>query len=128
MTVAAEGHAPRISVVMPTYGHARFIAGAIGTLVAQSLSDWELVIVDHGSPDDTADVVAPYLRDPRIRYQRLDRNVGLGAALNVGLGRARAALIAYLPSDDRYWPDHLGSLAGRLHAEPAAALAYAGVR
>ncbi|PCC71995.1 Glycosyl transferase family 2 [Nannocystis exedens] len=119
---------PGISVLMPTYGQACFIPAALGSLLAQQRSDWELIVVDDGSPDDTEAVVAPFLADPRIRYERLARNVGLGAALNVGLARARAPRIAYLPSDDRYWPDHLGSLAARLDAEPAAALAYSGVR
>jgi len=128
MSSDACSDAPAISVLMPTFGHARFIAAAIASLLKQERSDWELIVVDDGSPDDTATVIAPYLADPRIRYERLPSNLGLGAALNVALGRARAPLIAYLPSDDRYDPEHLGSLAARLDAEPAAVLAYAGVR
>ncbi|MFY0535851.1 glycosyltransferase [Nannocystis pusilla] len=126
MTIDLRDGAPAISVLMPTYGHARFIPAAIASLLAQERADWELIVVDDGSPDDTAAVVAPYLADPRIGYERLAHNVGLGAALNVALARARAPRIAYLPSDDRYWPDHLGSLAARLDAAPAAALAYSG--
>ncbi|MFZ6182197.1 glycosyltransferase family 2 protein [Nannocystis pusilla] len=128
MTIDLREGAPAISVLMPTYGHARFIPAAIASLLAQERADWELIVVDDGSPDDTAAVVAPYLADPRISYERLAHNVGLGAALNVALARARAPRIAYLPSDDLYWPDHLASLAARLDAEPAAALAYSGVR
>ncbi|MDC0715682.1 glycosyltransferase [Nannocystis bainbridge] len=126
MTIAASE--PAISVLMPTFGHARFVPAALASLLAQERTDWELVIVDDASPDDTAVVVAPYLADRRIRYERLPANLGLGAALNVASDLARAPRLAYLPSDDRYDPDHLGSLAARLDADPAAVLAYSGVR
>jgi glycosyltransferase involved in cell wall biosynthesis len=119
---------PRVSVLMPTFNQADFIRRALDSLLAQTLTDWELVIVDDGSPDATATVVTPYLGDPRVRYQRLGRNVGLGAALNHALALARAPLVAYLPSDDVYYAGHLAALAERLAAHPDAALAYAGVR
>src|SRR5919198_6646006 len=76
---------PRVSVLMPTYDHAHFILRAIDSLLAQTLTDWELIIVDDGSPDDTADLVKPYLADERIRYHRLEGNAGLGTALNYAL-------------------------------------------
>lgn len=120
--------APLVSVLMPTHGHARFIARAIESLQGQSLADWELVIVDDASPDDTQTVVAPYLADGRIHCERLARNVGLGAALNVALARARGSLIAYLPSDDVYYAEHLASLADVLARDGGAVLAYSGVR
>lgn len=120
--------APRVSVLMPTYGQARFIARAIHSLHEQTLADWELIVVDDGSPDDTRAAVEPFLVDGRIHYARLARNVGLGAALNLALMRSSAALIAYLPSDDVYYAEHLASLAARLEQQPGAALACAGVR
>jgi hypothetical protein len=128
MTPDIPDRPPRVSVLMPTYDQAGFIAGALGSLYAQRLTDWELVVIDDGSPDDTGALVAAYGADPRIRYVRLPRNVGLGAALNVGLERARAELVAYLPSDDRYFADHLESLVAALERQPGAALAYSGVR
>ncbi|MDQ3700538.1 MAG: glycosyltransferase, partial [Chloroflexota bacterium] len=70
----------------------------------------------------------PYLADGRIRYHRLDENRGLGAALNYGLSRARAELVAYLPSDDVYFSDHLASLADCLAHAAGATLAYSGLR
>lgn len=121
--------APLVSVIMPTYGHAAFITRAVDSLRAQTLESWELLIIDDGSPDATGALVAPLLAaDPRVRYRRLERNAGLGAALNAGLEQARAALIAYLPSDDVYYPEHLRSLADALAAHPQAALAFSGVR
>src|SRR5215210_1606067 len=97
----------RVSVLMPTFRQARFIRRAIESLRAQTLSDWELIVVDDGSPDDTAGVVAPYLADSRFRYHRLPRNLGRGAALNAATSLARGRYLAYLPSDDVYFPEHL---------------------
>jgi glycosyltransferase involved in cell wall biosynthesis len=113
---------------MPTHAHARFIRRAIASLERQTFTDWELVVIDDASPDDTPRVVAPLLRDPRIRYRRLERNVGLGAALNVALDAARGTLLAYLTSDDVYHAAHLASLVAALEAHREAVLAYAGVR
>ncbi|MBV9791949.1 MAG: glycosyltransferase family 2 protein, partial [Chloroflexi bacterium] len=119
---------PRVSVLMPTFQQSAFLRRALESLCAQTLADWELVIVDDGSTDDTHAVLQPYLVDQRIRYQRLDSNQGLGAALNHALDLARADLIAYLPSDDVYYPEHLAQLAARLADDPSIALAYGGVR
>lgn len=119
---------PRVSVLMPSYGQARFIGRAIASLQAQSVGDWELLIVDDGSPDATAAAVAPFLGDPRVVYRRLERNLGLGAALNLALEMARGRYIAYLPSDDLFYAEHLETLAALLDTRPEAALAFAGVR
>ncbi len=125
---SSDGSAPRVSVLMPTFAQAAFIGRALDSLGAQTLGDWELVVVDDGSPDDTRAALAPYLADPRVRYERLADNRGLGAALNRALALARAPLVAYLPSDDVYYPDHLAALVALLAADPATALAYAGVK
>jgi glycosyltransferase involved in cell wall biosynthesis len=117
-----------ISVIMPTYRQSSFIRRAIDSLQAQTFTDWELLIVDDGSPEDTAATVEPYLADPRIDYSRFKRNRGLGAALNEALRRARSPWIAYLPSDDVFYADHLASLIACLQSNPQAVLAYSGVR
>ncbi len=117
-----------VSVLMPTFNQASFIRRALESLCAQTLSDWEIVIVDDASSDETSIVIAPYLADSRMRYYRLDSNRGLGAALNYALERARAMLVTYLPSDDVYYPDHLASLVGCLKGNADAVLAYSGVR
>ncbi len=127
-TGGTDPSAPRVSVLMPTFDQAAFIRRAIESLCAQTLTDWELIVVDDGSPDDTAALVAPYLADGRIHYHRLERNQGMGAALNHALAHARSALIAYLPSDDVYYAEHLASLVAGLADNPGAVLAYAGVR
>ena len=119
---------PRVSVLMPTFAQARFISRALESLRAQHFEGWELVIVDDGSPDDTVEAVKPYLQDARVTYHRLPRNQGLGASLNYALEGSRGELIAYLPSDDVYYADHLQTLADRLSAVSEATLAFSGVR
>ncbi len=118
----------RVSVLMPTHNHAAFIRRAIESLCGQTYGNWELIIVDDASTDRTADLVAPYLDDERIRYTRLPENLGRGAATNSGLDAARGEYIAYLPSDDVYYPEHLASLVAILDATPEAVLVYSGVR
>ena len=92
------------------------------------MASWEAIVVDDGSPDDTARVLAPFLADARIRCIRLSSNTGLGHALNTGLDNARGELVAYLPSDDVIYADHLRDLAGCLADQPDAVLAYSGLR
>lgn len=120
--------APRVSVVMPTFRQARFLPRALDSLLAQSLPAWEAVVVDDGSPDETQDVLRPYLCDPRITGVRLPRNQGLGRALNTGIDLTTAELIAYLPSDDVWYEEHLETLAALVADRPEAAIAFSGVR
>jgi glycosyltransferase involved in cell wall biosynthesis len=119
---------PKISILMPTYKQAAFIQRALDSLLAQELTDWELLVINDGSPDATEDMVSPFLADRRIRYTGLTANRGLGAALNTGLEQASGEYIAYLPSDDVYFAGHLSSLLEALQKEPRAILAYSGLR
>ncbi len=119
---------PFVSVLMPTYKQEAFIARAVDSLLAQTFSNWELLVIDDGSLGDTFRTIERFSADPRIHYYRLPENGGLGRALNEGISRVRADLIAYLPSDDVYYPEHLAALVDALDAQPDAALAYSGVR
>src|SRR5215210_4491543 len=113
---------------MPTFKQARFLRRAINSLLTQSLTDWELIVVDDGSPDDTQALLAPFLDDRRIRGIRFDTNQGLGRALNAGLDASTGDLIAYLPSDDVWYQDHLASMTDFFAAQPELVLAYSGIR
>ena len=124
----ARGASPRISVLMPTYDQAHFIRRAIASLRAQTLIDWELIIIDDGSSDGAYDITRPDRDDPRCSYHRSEENRGLGAALNLALAHARAPYVAYLPSDDLYYPAHLAALAAALERDPSVVLAYSGLR
>lgn len=120
---------PVVSVLMPTFDRASFLGRAIESLRAQALSSWELIVVDDGSTDETASLLEGFAAgDARIRCVRLQRNAGLGAALNAGLDAAGAPFIAYLPSDDLFYPEHLASLHRALADDAGAVLAYSGVR
>jgi len=111
-----------VSVVMPAYGQAAFIPRALGGLLAQTQPRWELVVVDDGSPGDVAGALP---EDGRIRVLRHERNRGLGAALNTGLEAALGDVIAYLPCDDLWFPDHLASLLRALDRTPDAGVVIA---
>ncbi|MFI6130816.1 glycosyltransferase family 2 protein [Micromonospora sp. NPDC051141] len=124
----ADASRPRVSVLMPTYRHGWVVRRALASLRAQTLQDWELIVVDDGSPDDTRQVFADESRDGRISYHRLDENRGLGHALNVATDLARGDYLAYLPSDDVYFPDHLALLSDSLDQHPQACLAYGGAQ
>ena len=119
---------PRVTVVMPVYNQAAFITRAIESLLVQTLSSWELRVVDDGSTDGTMDRVTPYLSDPRIGVERFEQNRGFGAALNAGLASARGTSIAYLPGDDVYYANHLETLVSLLDSQSDAIVAISGVR
>jgi hypothetical protein len=119
--------APTVSVLMPTYRQAAFVARSLGSLLTQTFGDFECIVVDDGSDDGTGDLIRTY-DDPRIRYVRFRENRGLGVALNTATGMARGALLSYLPTDDRYDSDHLATCVSTLTERPEVYLAYSGVR
>lgn len=119
--------APRVSVVTAVLNGAPFLAEAIQSVVQQSLPDWELLIVDDGSTDETAEIVARHAAaDPRIRLlQHADlRNHGRSAARNLALRAATASYVAFLDADDIYLPFKLEQQAGLLDAHPSAGMVY----
>src|SRR5579885_1650883 len=102
-----------ISLVMPTYDRRATIGRAIASVRAQTYADWELVIVDDGSTDDTASAVAA-IPDARVRFVREAHNQGVTAARNRGLDEARGDFIGMLDSDDELVPQALATLLGAL--------------
>jgi MoaA/NifB/PqqE/SkfB family radical SAM enzyme len=119
----AAHSSPAVSVVMPTFNRARVLGEAIESVQAQSFSDWELIVVDDGSNDRTAEAVAKYLVDPRIRFiSRL--HAGHSAARNHALGSASGTLVAYLDSDNIWFPHFLKAAVLSLQAVPAADCIY----
>jgi len=117
-----------ISVIMPTYNNAPLITRAVRSLLLQTFTDWELLIIDDGSTDNTEAVLQKLLPDSRIRYFREIVNKGLGACLNLGIELARNDNIAYLPADDLYFKDHLQLLYYSLMGSRNAILACTGIR
>lgn len=117
---------PVVSVVVPCYNQAQFLAPALQSILAQSFSDWEVLLVDDGSTDQTRSVAAEFT-DPRIRYLHQE-NRGLAAARNSGIRAARSEIIALLDSDDVWEPEFLGRMHACLDSNPAAVAAYCGHR
>ena len=92
---------PKISVVLPTYNRRSTLQRAVASVLAQDEPQWELIVVDDASTDDTRAYLAT-LTDPRIRAVALARNAGVSVARNRGLEAARAEIVAFLDSDDVY--------------------------
>jgi glycosyltransferase involved in cell wall biosynthesis len=97
---------PAVSVVMPAFNAASTLQRAIDSVLAQTYSNFELVVVDDGSTDETPTILARQV-DERIRVIRMRDNVGIVGALNRGLEEARGALIARLDADDEALPERL---------------------
>ena len=99
---------PRVSVITPAYNAAARIGDSIRSVQAQSLEDWEMLIADDCSQDETAELVEDEARtDPRITLIRCAVNGGSGAARNAALSRAKGRFIAFLDSDDLWLPEKL---------------------
>ena len=95
---------PAVSVIIPTFNRAWCLPRAIESVLNQTFQDFELIVVDDGSTDDTIDVLARY---PTLRFIRYRVNRGVGAAINAGLAIANADLIALQDSDDEWLPEKL---------------------
>lgn len=96
-----------VSVIMPSYNTAKYIAESIESVIGQTYPDWELIIVDDCSTDDTDSVVAKYLSDERIRYLKNETNSGAAISRNYALREAKGKWIAFLDSDDVWLPEKL---------------------
>lgn len=93
----------QVSVIIPTYNRAHLLEPAIRSVINQTLPDWELLIVDDGSTDNTPAVVEKYLDDSRIKYIQ-KKNSGAGHSRNVGVAHASHSIITFLDSDDEAEP------------------------
>jgi glycosyltransferase involved in cell wall biosynthesis len=114
---------PLYSVVMPAYNTAPFVGPAIRSVLAQTCGNFELIVVDDGSTDDTAARIRPFEADPRIRVIH-QPNRGLAAARNAGIECASGEYISFLDSDDLWMPNYLEAMAGAFRADRDAGLAY----
>lgn len=114
---------PTVSVIIPTYKHRAFVLETLSCVMAQTFTDFELIVVNDGSPDDTADVLGPLIRDGKIRYFQ-QPNRGQASARNRGLAEATGEFIAFLDDDDLWLPDALEWQIKLLREHPKAALVY----
>jgi glycosyltransferase involved in cell wall biosynthesis/predicted SAM-dependent methyltransferase len=115
---------PKVSVIIPSYNHEPFVAVAIQSVRAQTYQDFEIVVTDDGSQDNTADVVAA-LNEPRINLKRFPVNRGAGAATNDAIRRSQGEYIALLNSDDCFLPHKLERQVAFLDAHPEIGAVFA---
>jgi glycosyltransferase involved in cell wall biosynthesis len=114
---------PAVSVVIPSYNYGRFIAGAVESVLAQTVNEIEVIVVDDGSTDGTAEVIAPYLADRRVRFFPLE-HAGVSAAKNTGVRLSRAPLVAFLDADDLWLPAKLERQLALFRADPELGAAF----
>jgi len=113
-----------VSVVIPTYNRASFLPRPLDSVLNQTFKDFEVIVVDDGSTDNTRDVIKSYReRDERVKYI-WRKNGGSAKARNTGMKIAKGIYIAELDSDDRYYPNTLEEMVKALEREPDVALAY----
>ena len=97
-----------VSIITPTYNCAKFIAKTIKSVQAQTYKNWEMIIVDDRSKDNTKEIVEEYIKnDPRIHYHLLDENSGAAVARTTAMKLAKGSYMAFLDSDDIWMPDKL---------------------
>ena len=112
----AKNAKPTVSVVIPTYNRSWGLIRAVNRVLAQTFEDFELIIVDDFSQDDTPQVVKT-LEDPRIRYFRQPQNVGVAENWGTGLRMAEGEFVTFLMDDDSYKPDFLENRVRHLQAD-----------
>lgn len=109
---------PHVSVVIPMFNRVATIRRAVGSALAQSFRDIEVIVVDDASSDESVAAVTA-IDDPRLRLVRRDKNGGAAAARNAGVAASRGSLVAFLDSDDEWFPPKLEIQVTALEAAPA---------
>ena len=117
---------PRVSILMPVYNVASYLREAMDSMLAQTYTDFELIVLDDCSPDNSAEILDTYT-DPRIVRYRGEKNVGLSNVLNVGMQLARGEYIARMDSDDLSTPERLAVQVAYLDAHPEIDLCSCGM-
>lgn len=112
---------PRVTVLMPVFNAERFLREAINSILGQSFKPFEFLIIDDGSTDRTAEIVASF-SDPRIRFIRNPHNMGITSTLNKGIALASCELIARMDADDISHPQRLQKQFGYMKRNPRCAL------
>lgn len=117
---------PRVSILMPLYNVAPYLREAMDSILAQTFLDFELIVLDDCSPDNSAEILDTYTDERIVRY-RGEKNVGLSNVLNVGMAMARGELIARMDSDDISTPERLATQVAYLDAHPEVDLCSCGM-
>ncbi len=118
---------PLISVIIPVYNNAYFIAQALDSVLSQSITDIEVIVVDDGSTDESASIVQSYaVRDQRLKYIH-QVNQGVAVSRNTGIKQSSGEFIAFIDGDDVWLPDHLKDLLHVMQGHEEIGLAHANI-
>lgn len=118
-----------ISVIIPTYNYGRFLSECIDSVLAQTIDDWECIIVDNASSDDTEQIVLQYKQqDNRIRYCKLKENRGPSSARNEGVRQSRGEYLLFLDADDLIVEQKLENALILFENNPDATVVYSDMR
>lgn len=122
-------NAPAVSIILPTYNRAKFLPEAIGAIRGQQFTDWELIVVDDGSTDDTAELLPRLVEGMPQPYRYIrQENGGAYAARNTGLDHVRGRYVAFYDSDDLWLPHHLQKCVTALEPFPDIGWVYSASR
>lgn len=100
---------PFFSVVIAVYNREKLISRAIQSVLNQDTDDWEIIVVDDCSTDNTKNIIEPFLADSRLSFHKTEVNSGVAKARNVGIKKTKGNYITFLDSDDEYKTNHLSS-------------------
>lgn len=115
---------PLVSVLMPAYNQAEYVSEAIESLLTQTYTNWELAVVDDGSPDNVAEIVKKYTdSDPRIKFYHTE-NQGVSAARNFAAAHTSGELILPLDADDTFEPEYMELCVSKLAEDPSVKVVY----
>ncbi|RPJ76371.1 MAG: glycosyltransferase family 2 protein [Alphaproteobacteria bacterium] len=114
---------PLISVIIPTYNRSRVLLRAIDSVLAQSFKNFELIVVDDGSTDETSELLAPLIKLNQIKYLKQE-NAGVSAARNIGARNASGEYITFLDSDDEWLPSKLQEQVRFFESNPSFRIVY----
>ncbi|HBV85236.1 MAG TPA: glycosyl transferase family 2 [Desulfosporosinus sp.] len=112
---------PKVSVVIPTYNHSRYLTHALESVINQSYANLEVIVIDDGSTDGTADVIKPYRSKINYIYKE---NGGTPSALNLGLSTASGKYICWLSADDAFLEDKVAKQVGLMENDPGMGFSY----
>ena len=117
---------PTVSVIMPVHNRHDLVRRSIESVLAQNMTDFELLVIDDCSTDKTAEVVEEFCSDPRVHLHRNLKNLGPGGARNLGIDLARSRYIAFQDSDDRWFPEKLALQIAALESNQDRRACYCG--
>ena len=112
---------PKVSIVIPTYNHARYLPSALDSVINQSYANIEVLVIDDGSTDGTAELVKPYRSIINYVYKE---NGGTPSALNLGLSRATGKYICWLSADDMFFSEKVAKQVGLMESDPSLGFSY----